>query len=90
MRQATQTETLLLDFDLSRKATDFSYSIFLLSPWGVHNWIIIYVRFYKQPKLHEKKLAVAEEVEEVTNQATNSDKDRYFNSIVYCTHRRMR
>ena len=52
----------------------------------------IYVRFYKQPKLHEKKLAVAEEVavEEVTNQATNSDKDRYFNSIVYCTHRRMR
>ena len=49
----------------------------------------IYVRFYKQPKLHEKKLAVAEEVavEEVTNEAnnhiTNSDKERYFNSIVY-------
>ena len=40
MRQATQTETLLLDFDLTRKATDFSYSIFLLSPWGVHNWIM--------------------------------------------------
>ena len=54
----------------------------------------IYVRFYKQPKLHEKKLAVAEEVavEEVTNEANNqaTNSERYFNSIVYCTHRRMR
>ena len=34
MRQATQTETLLLDFDLTRKATVFSYSIFLLACEG--------------------------------------------------------